>query len=134
MCLGVPGQVKRVEGLTADVDFWGVEKEVRLDTVDEPVDPGDYILNHVGFAIRRIPESEIDETLSLYESMMAGDPDDMLREDLLDEVEAAASTPDPSTGSPADETASVASSPSTGAERADADDAEDLLEELDIDV
>jgi hydrogenase expression/formation protein HypC len=119
MCLGVPGQVTQVDGLTADVDFWGVEKEVRLDTVDEPVEPGDYILNHVGFAIRRIPESEIDETLTLYESMMGGGPDDMLREDLMDEVEAARST---STDGETDE------------EPADAQDAEDLLDELDIDV
>jgi hydrogenase expression/formation protein HypC len=124
MCLGVPGQVTQVDGLTADVDFWGVEKEVRLDTVDEPVEPGDYILNHVGFAIRRIPESEIDETLTLYESMMGGGPDDMLREDLIDEVEAAGSTPAESSAPPAD----------GGVEPADAEDAEDLLEELDIDV
>jgi hydrogenase expression/formation protein HypC len=123
MCLGVPGQVKQVDGLTADVDFWGVQKEVRLDTVDEPVEPGDYILNHVGFAIRRIPESEIDETLTLYESMMGGGSDDMLREDLMDEVEAAGSTSSKPRGPPADEP-----------ERADAEDAEDLLEELDIDV
>lgn len=123
MCLGVPGQVKQVDGLTADVDFWGVQKEVRLDTVDEPVEPGDYILNHVGFAIRRIPESEIDETLTLYESMMGGGSDDMLREDLMDEVEAAGSTSSKPGGPPADEP-----------ERADAEDAEDLLEELDIDV
>jgi len=124
MCLGVPGQVTQVDGLTADVDFWGVEKEVRLDTVDEPVEPGDYILNHVGFAIRRIPESEIDETLTLYESMMGGGPDDMLREDLIDEVEAAGSAPSESSTPPGDD----------GAEPADAEDAEDLLEELDIDV
>ena len=124
MCLGVPGQVTQVDGLTADVDFWGVEKEVRLDTVDEPVEPGDYILNHVGFAIRRIPESEIDETLTLYESMMGGGPDDMLREDLIDEVEVAGSTPSTSSTPPGDD----------GAEPADAEDAEDLLEELDIDV
>jgi hydrogenase expression/formation protein HypC len=124
MCLGVPGQVTQVDGLTADVDFWGVEKEVRLDTVDEPVEPGDYILNHVGFAIRRIPESEIDETLTLYESMMGGGPDDMLREDLIDEVEAAGSKPSEPSGHPGD----------GDAEPADADDAEDLLEELDIDV
>lgn len=129
MCLGVPGQVKQVDGLTADVDFWGVEKEVRLDTVDEPVEPGDYILNHVGFAIRRIPESEIDETLTLYESMMGGDSDDMLREDLIDEVEAAGSpTPEPASDQP--DGGPGGSEP----EAADSEDAEELLEELDIDV
>ena len=46
------------------MDFWGVSRQVRLDAVDEPVAPGDYILNHVGFAIRRIPEEEIGEARS----------------------------------------------------------------------
>ena len=55
MCLGVPGKVVAVDGSIATVDFWGVRKQVRLDVVDEPVQPGDYILNHVGYAIRRIP-------------------------------------------------------------------------------
>ena len=55
MCLGVPGKVVAVDGLVATVDFWGVRKQVRLEVVDEPVQPGDYILNHVGYAIRRIP-------------------------------------------------------------------------------
>lgn len=128
MCLGVPGQVKRVDGLTAEVDFWGVEKEVRLDTVDEPVEPGDFILNHVGFAIRRIPESEIDGTLELYESMMGGDPDDMLREDLMDEVEAAGSTAARPAGGPDGPESEPEPEP------ADASDADDLLAELDIDV
>jgi hydrogenase expression/formation protein HypC len=119
MCLGVPGEVKSVNGLQATVDFWGVEKGVRLDTVDSPVEPGDYILNHVGFAIRRIPESEIDETMALYESFMGEDPDDMLREDVMDEIEAGGAVP---------------AGNGTEEEAADAEDAEDLLDELDIDV
>ncbi len=45
----------RLTASVATVDFWGVQRQVRLDVVDEPVQPGDYILNHVGFAIRRIP-------------------------------------------------------------------------------
>ena len=56
MCLGVPGKVIEVAGNVATVDFWGVRRQVQLDVIDEPVAPGDYILNHVGFAIRRIPE------------------------------------------------------------------------------
>ena len=71
MCLGVPGKVVLVNGLTATVDFWGVRKEVRLEVVDEPVQPGDYILNHVGYAIRRIPAEEIGATLALYEELLA---------------------------------------------------------------
>ncbi|WP_396611337.1 HypC/HybG/HupF family hydrogenase formation chaperone [Haloferax sp. S1W] len=113
-----------MDGLRATVDFWGVEKEVRLDTVDAPVEPGDYVLNHVGFAIRRIPEEEIDETMALYESFVDGDPDDMLAEDVMDEIEAGRSVP-PDAGVPTDP---------SDEEPADADDAEDLLEELGIDV
>ena len=126
MCLGVPGEVRTVDGPQATVDFWGVEKEVRLDTVDAPVEPGDYILNHVGFAIRRIPDDEIDETMSLYESFMEDDPEDMLTDDVIDEIEAGRTVP-------ADEAEGLAVS-DTGPEAADAGDAEDLLEELDIDV
>ena len=70
MCLGVPGRVVAIDGPVATVDFWGVRREVRLDVVDEPVAPGDYVLNHVGYAIRRIPESEIGETLALYELLL----------------------------------------------------------------
>ena len=73
MCLGVPGKVIEVNGLLATVDFWGVRKQIRLEVVDEPVQPGDYILNHVGYAIRRIPADEIDGTLALYEELLARD-------------------------------------------------------------
>ena len=64
MCLGVPGRVLEVHDNIALVDFFGVSRQVRLELVDEPVAPGDYILNHVGFAIRRIPESDIEGTLA----------------------------------------------------------------------
>lgn len=70
MCLGVPGRILSVDGDIATVDFWGVQRQVRLDVVDEPVQPGDYILNHVGYAIRRIPATEITATLALYEELL----------------------------------------------------------------
>ena len=70
MCLGVPGKVVSIDGFFATVDFWGVRRQVRLDIVDQPVQPGDYILNHVGFAIRRIPPEDIEGTLALYESLL----------------------------------------------------------------
>ena len=89
MCLGVPGKILKVEGLIATVDFWGVEREVRLDVVDQPVAAGDYVLNHVGFAIRRIPAEEIGETLALYEELLAADEEDMMAADVRGEIEAA---------------------------------------------
>jgi hydrogenase expression/formation protein HypC len=71
--------VLSIDGLIARVDFWGVERDVRLDIVDTPVSKGDYVLNHVGFAIRRIPEEEVEETLALYDQLLA----ELEREDLM---------------------------------------------------
>jgi len=86
MCLGVPGRVVEVHGTTATVDFFGVRRETRLDVVDEPVGPGDYILNHVGFAIRKIPSHEIQETLALYELLLKEAEGDMMAADVRGEI------------------------------------------------
>jgi hydrogenase expression/formation protein HypC len=88
MCLGVPGQVVAVRDRIAVVDFWGVRRETRLDVIDEPVVPGDYILNHVGFAIRKIPAHEIQETLALYEMLMKEAESDMMAADVRGEIAA----------------------------------------------
>jgi len=90
MCLGVPGRVVSIEGNLALVDFWGVRRSVRLDIVDEPVAIGDYILNHVGHAIRRIPAESIEETLAMYEELMAGDENDPMTADVAGEIAGAA--------------------------------------------
>jgi hydrogenase expression/formation protein HypC len=89
MCLGVPGRVVEVRGSVALVDFWGLRRETRLDVVDEPVVPGDYILNHVGFAIRKIPEGEIQETLALYDLLLRESESDMMAADVRGEIAAA---------------------------------------------
>jgi hydrogenase expression/formation protein HypC len=90
MCLGVPGRIVSIDGEVAAVDFWGVTRQVRLELVDEPVKPGDYVLNHVGFAIRRIPEEEIAATLALYEELLRTvEPEDLMAADVQGEVAAA---------------------------------------------
>lgn len=89
MCLGVPGRVISVEGDIAIVDFWGVTKPIRLDVVDAPVSPGDYVLNHVGFAIRRIPAEEIGETLQMYDELLRrADAEDLMALDVRGELAA----------------------------------------------
>lgn len=100
MCLGVPGRVVEVNGITAVVDFFGVQRTVRLELVDRPVAPGDYVLNHVGYAIRRIPEDDVAGTLALYEQLLreACDDDadaDLMAADVRSEIEGAG----PGTGS-----------------------------------
>jgi hydrogenase expression/formation protein HypC len=91
MCLGVPGKVLSVEGDVATVDFFGVRKQIRLEIVDEPVSPGDYVLNHVGYAIRRIPASEAEATLALYDALLNGTSEDLMALDVRSEIEAGGS-------------------------------------------
>ena len=86
MCLGVPGRVVSVEGTIAVVDFFGVTREVRLELVDQPVGPGDYILNHVGFAIRRIPEQDIEGTLAMYQQLLREAEHDLMAADVQGEL------------------------------------------------
>jgi hydrogenase expression/formation protein HypC len=86
--------VLEVDGLLATVDFWGVRRDVRLDIVDEPVGPGDYILNHVGFAIRKIPAEEIEETLALYEQLLREAETDIMAADVRGEIAATGESDD----------------------------------------
>jgi hydrogenase expression/formation protein HypC len=92
MCLGVPGRILSIDGLVASVDFFGVRKQIRLDIVDTPCSPGDYVLNHVGFAIHRIPAEEIGETLALFDHILKNaEPQDLMAADVRGEIEAAQS-------------------------------------------
>jgi hydrogenase expression/formation protein HypC len=88
MCLGVPGRVVEVNGTSALVDFFGVYRHVRLELVDQPVAPGDYILNHVGYAIRRIPEADIEGTLDMYRQLLREADDDLMSADVRGELAA----------------------------------------------
>jgi hydrogenase expression/formation protein HypC len=89
MCLGVPGLVVELNELTATVDFWGVRRQVRLDLVDEPVAVGDYVLNHVGFAIRRIPQEDVQGTLAMYDQILKeSDEADLMANDVRGEINA----------------------------------------------
>ena len=91
MCLGVPGRVVEVHENEALVDFFGVRRRIRLELVDQPVEPGDYILNHVGYAIRRIPEDDIEGTLRLYEELLREAADgDLMAGDGRNEIDAGA--------------------------------------------
>ena len=70
MCLGIPGEILDIDGEEAEVRFFDVVKTVRLDIVGDTVSEGDHILNHAGFAIRKIPDDQVEETIELYESLL----------------------------------------------------------------
>ncbi len=62
MCLGIPGQLKEVSDVhehLARVDVSGVTRIVNIGLLeDEQLQPGDWVLIHVGFAMAKIDEEE----------------------------------------------------------------------------
>ena len=72
MCLGIPGKVvetyREHDVLMGKVDFGGVSKRVCLEHVPE-VQPGEYVLVHVGFALSRIDEAEARRVFEFLEEM-----------------------------------------------------------------
>jgi hydrogenase expression/formation protein HypC len=90
MCLGVPGRVVEVHddrGLAMGVvDFGGVRREVCLAYIADEVQPGDYALVHVGFAISRIDEAEARRTFEALREMSQLDELDWLREAATQEL------------------------------------------------
>jgi hydrogenase expression/formation protein HypC len=72
MCLGIPGKVvetyREHDVLMGKVDFSGVYKRVCLEHVPE-VQPGEYVLVHVGFALSRIDEAEARQVFEFLKRM-----------------------------------------------------------------
>jgi hydrogenase expression/formation protein HypC len=88
MCLGVPGQVVELRnGNQAVVDFWGVRKSVRLDQLKSPIVPGEYVIEHAGFAVRVIPAADVADTLALYEVLLSEAGEDPIARDVVDALD-----------------------------------------------
>jgi len=69
MCLAAPAKVISISDNEAIVDYNGVRTTTRLDTLTEPLAPGDYVLIHTGFAIRRLSAEDGEETLKLFDEL-----------------------------------------------------------------
>jgi hydrogenase assembly chaperone HypC/HupF len=85
MCLGIPGRVVRVlegnEGMLALVDVLGAERPVNLGMLDDmAVEPGQWVLIHMGFALELIDEAKVDQARSGLE-LMGRSPDREVADD-----------------------------------------------------
>jgi hydrogenase expression/formation protein HypC len=73
MCLGIPGQIIDIvddENSIAKVEVSGVKRNVSIALVrPEGIEPGDWVLIHVGFAMSKIDEVEAHETMKALELM-----------------------------------------------------------------
>lgn len=70
MCLAVPMEVVKIDGMRGLVRQSGVELEIGLELVDE-VKIGDYVVVHAGYAIQSMPAEEAEETLAIFERIQA---------------------------------------------------------------
>jgi hydrogenase expression/formation protein HypC len=68
MCLGIPGRVLELRSDRPDlarVDVDGVVRYVNLGLLeDDPAQPGEWVLIHLGFALQKMTEQEVDEARS----------------------------------------------------------------------
>jgi hydrogenase expression/formation protein HypC len=75
MCLGIPMQIKQIDGYTARCEAKGVERDVSLFMMqDEALREDDYVVVHVGYAIQKISPQEARTAWELYDQML-GDAD-----------------------------------------------------------
>lgn len=73
MCLAIPGKVVEFsteQPLLAKVDVAGVKRSINIGLLaDEPLDIGDWVLIHVGFAMSKVSESEAQGQLKMLAAL-----------------------------------------------------------------
>jgi hydrogenase expression/formation protein HypC len=70
MCLGIPMQVKEINGFNARCEAKGIERTVSLFMMqDEDIQVGDNLMIHVGYAIQKITPQDAQTTWDLYDEM-----------------------------------------------------------------
>ena len=72
MCLGIPMRIQSIDGFIAHCEAKGVTRDVSLFMMqEEPLEAGDHIVVHVGYAIQKISPQEARTAWELYDQMLA---------------------------------------------------------------
>ncbi|EHI11413.1 HypC/HybG/HupF family hydrogenase formation chaperone [Mycolicibacterium thermoresistibile] len=72
MCLGIPGRIVEItdaENGLAKVDVSGVQRVISVRLLEQPPEPDDWVLVHVGFAMAKIDETEALLTLAAVQKL-----------------------------------------------------------------
>lgn len=73
MCLAIPGKIVEFsteQPLLAKVDVAGVKRSINIGLLaDEPLQPGDWVLIHVGFAMSKISEEDARDQLTMIAAL-----------------------------------------------------------------
>ncbi|MBW9265865.1 MAG: HypC/HybG/HupF family hydrogenase formation chaperone [Candidatus Thiodiazotropha endolucinida] len=72
MCLGIPMQIKSIDGFTAQCEAKGIQREVSLFMLQhEALQPDDFVVVHVGYAIQKVTPQEARSAWEIYDEMLA---------------------------------------------------------------
>ena len=72
MCLGIPMQIREINGFMATCEAKGVYRDVSLFMLqEEALEVDDFIVVHVGYAIQKITSQEARTAWELYDQMLA---------------------------------------------------------------
>lgn len=73
MCLAIPGQIvdfSTEQPLLAKVDVAGVKRTINIGLLaDEPLEVGDWVLIHVGFAMSKVGEDQARDQLKMLAAL-----------------------------------------------------------------
>ncbi|NLW46196.1 MAG: HypC/HybG/HupF family hydrogenase formation chaperone [Firmicutes bacterium] len=72
MCLAVPGEIVKINGIKGEVNFSGAVRIADLSLIPQ-VKVGDYVLVHAGCAIQIVPPDEAKVTIELFEEVFSED-------------------------------------------------------------
>ena len=82
MCLGIPGTIVEIDEERPDlakVDVSGVRRMINIGLLEnENIQPGDWILIHVGFALSKIDEKEAAHSIKMLEGMGQAYTDELI--------------------------------------------------------
>jgi len=72
MCLGIPMQIKTIDGFLARCEAKGVERDVNLFMLqDDDIAIGDFVMVHIGYALQKMSEQEARSAWEIYDEMLA---------------------------------------------------------------
>jgi len=74
MCLGIPMQIKSIDGYTAQCEAKGVSRDVSLFMLQEDeLKVDDYVVVHVGYAIQKMSQQDAESAWEIYDQMLASE-------------------------------------------------------------
>ncbi len=70
-------EIKQIDGFNARCEAKGVERDVSLFMLQhEPLEPGDFVVVHVGYAIQKVSQDEAASAWEIYDEMLAAESGD----------------------------------------------------------